>query len=506
MKIQNSKFNNLKKIFSKNICFIILSFLFLIFTIYFSYFSIKRVYTLNSYYYDLGIMNQVVYNTSRGRFLEMTNPTFLKNMSRLAIHFDPILAFFAPFYWFWPKFEILLIFQVLFVGFGGFVLFFLADLFLKNKKISLLFSILYFLNFHIGRSLLFDFHAITLAIPLFFLAFYFYHKKNYPLYYLFVFLSLLTKEHVGFFLVFLGIFYYFNFLDKKNGIVTFLIGLFSFLLIIFFLIPYYRGGNHFALSYYQPIKANPKIFLSNLFNGERIDYLKRIFLPFIFNFLSPLSFLMVLPEFMINYLSKNGNMRSYYFHYQSLIIAALFYGMILGYKKFNSLKNKTLKIFFLAAFFLINFYYFYRYYPLPFFVKEKIVYLPISPEKKKSIDLWKKILKNEDVILSTTPKLAPFFTARKQYYNFLFDTALYDLGYSDDLIFNMKKNVYEKASYVIINKQEISSNQKKASYKIYNKLANDKNFYLIYNQGGIEVYKKIQNVKFTLRLGGQNDN
>jgi len=116
-----------------------LIFLFLVFTVfvfYFSYFSIKRVYTLNSYYYDLGIMDQVVYNTSRGRFLEMTNPTFLKNMSRLAIHFDPILAFFAPFYYFWPKFEILLIDQVLFVGLGGMAIFLLSNLLLKDKKVS----------------------------------------------------------------------------------------------------------------------------------------------------------------------------------------------------------------------------------------------------------------------------------------------------------------------------------------------------------------------------------
>jgi len=501
MKItQNSKLKcqnqNLKlKIFNLFFFDKYLIFLFLVFTVfvfYFSYFSIKRVYTLNSYYYDLGIMDQVVYNTSRGRFLEMTNPTFLKNMSRLAIHFDPILAFFAPFYYFWPKFEILLIDQVLFVGLGGMAIFLLSNLLLKDKKVSFIFALLYFLNFHIARSLLFDFHSITLAIPLLLFSFYFYHRKNYRLYYLFIFLSLLTKEHVGLFLVFLGIFYFLN-SDKKNGFFTFLIGFVSFLLINFLVIPYFRQESHFALSYYEPLKSDINRFLLNLFKNERIDYLKRIFLPFIFNFFSPLSFLMVLPEFMINYLSKNSNMRLYYFHYQSLIITALFYGMILGYKKFNSLKNKIIKTFFLATFFLINFYYFYRYYPLPFFVKEKIKYSPISQEKKKSLEMWIKVLKDEDIILATTPKLAPFFTQRKYYFNFLFDPAWYNLGYSDEEIFNIKKDVYKKADYIVINKDEVGEEVKdNALSKIYNNFLNDKNFTLIYNQGGIEVYKKFK--------------
>ena len=169
LKAKSQNLNSKVKIFNfffLNKYLIFLFLFFAVFVFYFSYFSIKRVYTLNSYYYDLGIMDQVVYNTSRGRFLEMTNPNFLKNTLRFAIHFDPILAFFSPFYYFWPKFEILLVGQVLLVGLGGMAIFLLANLLLKDKKVSFVFALLYFLNFHIARSLVFDFHAITLAIPL----------------------------------------------------------------------------------------------------------------------------------------------------------------------------------------------------------------------------------------------------------------------------------------------------------------------------------------------------
>jgi hypothetical protein len=303
----------------------------------------------------------------------------------------------------------------------------------------------------------------------------------------------LTKEHVGLFVASLGVFYFFYFSDKKNGLITFFLGLSSFLLINFFVIPYFRGGSHFALNYYQPIRSDPKNFLLNLASYERIDYLKRIFFPFIFNFFSPLSFFLVLPEFLINYLSKNANMRSYYFHYQSLIVVGLFYGMILGYKKFVNFENRIFKKLFLLIFFLVNFYYFYLYYPLPFFAKNKIFYQKISQEKRKSIEFWRKILKDEEIILATTPKLAPFFTKRKYYFNFLFDPAWYNLGYSDEEIFNIKKDVYKKADYIVINKEEIGNELKdNALSKIYNNFLKDKNFTLIYNQGGIEVYKKVK--------------
>ena len=76
----------------------LLGIIILIYIVLFSYLSIHRYLALNSHYFDLGIMNQVVYNTSRGWLLEMTNQDLKKNVSRLAIHFDPILAAFAPFY------------------------------------------------------------------------------------------------------------------------------------------------------------------------------------------------------------------------------------------------------------------------------------------------------------------------------------------------------------------------------------------------------------------------
>ena len=60
--------------------------------------ALVRHWSLGSYYYDLGIMHQVVYNTSKGHFFQMTDPNTNAAISRFAIHADPLMVIFAPFY------------------------------------------------------------------------------------------------------------------------------------------------------------------------------------------------------------------------------------------------------------------------------------------------------------------------------------------------------------------------------------------------------------------------
>jgi len=473
--------------------FLILLFLsFFIFLIYFSYLSIRRVYTLNSYYYDLGIMDQVVYNTSRGRFLEMTNPTFLKNISRLAIHFDPILAFFAPFYLIYPSFIWLLVLQVLIVGLGAFFLFFLGKKILKNESFSLLISILYLLNFTIERMVLFDFHAVSLATTFFIASFYFLEEKKWFWFYFSIFLTLLTKEHIGLIIVFFSLYLFLFKKEKKKAVFLFILGLVFFIGTTFFIIPYFREGKeHFALSYFLDIKKR----LPTIFNSG-FSYLLRLISPLFFSLLAPEVFLIALPELAINILSKNENMRAIYFHYHAVIIAFLFVSLIYGISRLERLvKSSFLKKSLFLIFLILNVYSIYLYNPFSFLVKQKVVYKDILKETKQSIFFWQKKIEDENISLATTPKLAPFFTQRKYYYNFLFDPAWYSLGYSDEEIYQFKKDTFSRADYIIIYKKEIGLlNKKNAKTKLYNLLLADKNFKLIYNKGEIEVYKKVKNI------------
>ena len=473
----------------KNKFQIILWFFILTFIIFFSYLSIKRYQTLNSYYYDLGIMNQVVYNTSQGRFLEMTNQELIKNTSRLAIHFDPILALFAPFYKIYQGPEILLIGQAIVLGLGALAVFLISKKILNQDLISLIFSLLYLLYFPIQRVSLFDFHAVTLSTTFFLFALYFNLVNKNKLYFLFIFLALLTKENIGLVVIFLGLYLAFVKKQKRLGVITSLTGLIFFVSTVYFIIPYFRGTEHFATKYFFDIKSR----LTTIFI-DGFSYVKPLILPNFYSLFSPLTLLISLPEWAINILSSNNNMRSIFFHYNSVIVAFIFYSLILGYKNFlNIVKNKKLQIIFFAIFIFLNLRSVYKYNPVPYFVKQPVTYKETDSIKTNSIKIWQNNLKDENIKVSTTPKLAPFFTNRRYYYNFLYDSAFSEMGLTEKDIFKKEMNKYVLADYVIINKSEIGNIDKKTlPVKFYQKLKDDNGFRMIFfDDQEIEVYKKI---------------
>ena len=464
---------------------ILLSISIIFFIIIFSYLSIRRYRTLNSYYYDLGIMNQVVYNTSRGRFLEMTNQDLKKNVSRLATHFDPILTVFAPFYKLYEGPEVLLIGQVIILGLGALAVFLISQKVLKKNLISLIFALTYLFYFAIQRAALFDFHAVTLATTFFLFALYFNLVKKNSWYYVFIFLTLLTKEHVGLVVFFLGIYLFFVKKEKKTGMITAILGIIFFIVSVYFIIPYFRGSEHFATGYFVDIKSR----LPNIIkNGT--SYFRLMISPLFYSLFSPLTLLTSLPEWAINILSINSNQRSIYFHYNSIIVAFLFYSLILGYKNFDRIiKSKILKDIIFLIFISINIYSIYQYNPIPYFVKQPVHYNEIDKIKSESIKFLVNKLKDENIKVATTPKLAPFFTNRRFYYNFLYDSAFASIGITEDRIIKNEINKYRLADYVIINKQEV---KQKLSNKFYNKLKNDVDYQMIFfDNQEIEVFKKI---------------
>jgi uncharacterized membrane protein len=462
-----------------------------IFVIFFSFLSIKRYQTLNSYYYDLGIMNQVVYNTSQGRFLEMTNQDLKRNISRFAIHFDPILAVFAPFYKIYSGPEILLVGQALILGLGALAVYLLSVKILKKQQISLIFSISYLLYFAVQRAVLFDFHAVTLATTFLLFTFYFLETKKYNLYYLFIILCLLTKEHIGLIVFMLGLYLFFIKKDNKQGIITSLTGLVFFIATVYIIIPYFRGSEHFASNYFVDINIRLR---SIVLSG--IDYTKMIFIPVIYSVFSPLSLMIALPEWAINTLSANGNQRSFFFHYNSVIVAIIFYSLILGFKNFNDvIKNQKIRIMVFTAFIFFSLRSIYLFNPVPSLVRYPVKYRELDLVAKTSLNTWIQNLSNENIKVSTTPKLAPFFTKRRFYINFLFDSAFSEIGLTNEDILKTIDN-YKMADYIIIYRPEIGDlNSQKLPVKYYQRLREDIEYQMIYSddrdEKSLEVYRKI---------------
>lgn len=495
-------------IFKKNLPVAFLSVFFVLYSSYFSYFSISRMQSLHSHYFDLGIMHQASYNSyvalregDFGRFLEITDPhESMMQVNRMAIHTDVILGLIGALYFIYSGPEMLLILQSIIVSIGGIFIFLIVKELFKKKYsnlIALTFSLSFYLYTPLQKAVSFDFHAITLS-PTFILGyFYFFLKKNYFLQFVFAGLTILTKEQIGLVMVGFSMLQIVTIWQKfksdslirdKQFMISLIIGGISFLWVyvaLNFIIPFFRGGEHFGSDYYLHLKDNPLSFFTYTLSSESFKYMYQLLSPLGFlSLLSPLHFLVASPEFGINILSANSNMRNIFFHYDTGATAIIFISAIYGgrnlvnflnIKKISSLKICNLGEKILITL-LITFSGFYSLFTssLPWSTQKDVVPFSSKANILSEVYVWQRFLKDE-VKVSTSGRLAPFFTSRRYFYDFA--------------------GGYTPAEFVLIYTPELNNSfQRKENAYQYSLLKQDRNFILFYKFDTLEVYKRMNNI------------
>ncbi|MCB0197712.1 MAG: DUF2079 domain-containing protein, partial [Anaerolineae bacterium] len=100
------------------------------FALFFSALAIQQHRAFLTNGLDLGNVDQALWNTAQGRFLQFTLMAPVE--SRLALHVEPILLFFVPFYWLnLGSPQLLLIVQATVVALGAWPLYQIARLHLS---------------------------------------------------------------------------------------------------------------------------------------------------------------------------------------------------------------------------------------------------------------------------------------------------------------------------------------------------------------------------------------
>ena len=125
-------------------------------------FTIHRHNIFNSAMLDLGIQDQVVWNTSQGRPFEES----IEGNNYLGDHFQPLMALLAIPYRLYPSVYWLLIFQSVCLGLGGIPVFRLARRAFLSPLAGLAFALAYYLYPAVGYINRFDFHFEVVVIPL----------------------------------------------------------------------------------------------------------------------------------------------------------------------------------------------------------------------------------------------------------------------------------------------------------------------------------------------------
>jgi len=382
-----------------------LGILILIYALYFTAAGFLRFDNFYAGRFDLGNMDQVVWNTIHGRIFQLTDPNGINIISRLAFHADFLLILISPLYLIWSNPKMLLLLQTVVLGAGAVFVFLLAKDLLKNKKISLLISFAYLMYPALEYSNIYDFHAVTLATTFLLAAFYFIKKRKYLWFTIFLIIAALTKEEIwlivflfGLYVIFLGI------KDKLKTKTIWIYGVFlsafsllAFYILIWIAIPAVRGSNHFALAYYSDFGGSPTGIVKNILLSpvktisiilapKRLLYIYQLLSPLGFlGILSPLYLIFAVPELLIDLLSNNPQLYQIYYQYTAAITPFIFISTIYA---INFLRNKISKIPFT----------FYFWYILSTTLLAAYLIGPLPGAKNPNLNMFVKPLTNREVI------------------------------------------------------------------------------------------------------------
>jgi uncharacterized membrane protein/uncharacterized membrane protein YbhN (UPF0104 family) len=408
-KIKSVNFEKIEKFILENKYEITLLVFCLLYVFYYTTASFLRYDNFYTGRFDLGNMDQTVWNSIHGRIFQLTDPDGTNSISRLSVHADFILILISPLYLIWSNPKMLLLLQTIILSAGAVIIFLLSKNILKNKNISLTLAALFLISPAVGYTNLYDFHPVTLATTFLLATFYFFYKKKYLWFFVFAVLSSFCKEEIWAVVSIFGLYLVFkSFIDfiktkvfpKREfflGIFLFILFLSIFYYLIAVAIPSVRGSDHFALSYYSDFGTSPsnitKTIILNPFKTiltilkpDRLLYLVQLFFPLIFLPLLSLEYLIfAAPDFLINLLSSNNQLHEIYYQYSAGITPFLFIASIFSIKKILK-RFKFIRIDYLIYLLIISACISaYNIGPLPF-------------SKQPNVDMFSKPLNNNKAI------------------------------------------------------------------------------------------------------------
>ncbi|NOZ30102.1 MAG: DUF2079 domain-containing protein [Chloroflexi bacterium] len=313
----------------------------------FTWLSVTRHRAFMTNAFDLGNVDQAVWNTAHGRPLAFTNwrgvDLDLATDNRMAMHFEPIYFLIAPIYWVWSSPEALLVLQTVVLALGAWPVYWLAAEKLKRRWAGVAFAAIYLLLPGLEAANLWEFHAVSLAAPLLLFSFYYAQKGRFGLFWLFAILAMATKEEIPATVFLMGLYIAWRLRRPRQGLAAAAVALVWFALAVGVIIPYFEGDRSPYLRYYgdigdgplglaRAIILRPDVVLGALLTSRNLAYLRDLFFQVGFlSLLHPITLSFALPDLAINLLSDHEPMHFVQkYHYVAPIVPGLMISAVLG--------------------------------------------------------------------------------------------------------------------------------------------------------------------------------
>ena len=288
--------------------------------------------TFNTSAEDLGIMDQVLWNTSHGHFMiqsicnSVTDSNCLAvTFSRFAIHFEPILIPLSFLYLVIPSVRFLLFFQVVVVGSGAIPAYLLATRRLRNVVWGVIFAGMYLIFPSLQAAVTFAFHPETLAAALVMWAMYLLATHRYRGLIACCLAILLCKETLSLDVIMIGLFVILIHRRPRVGISLMVMG--AGMLAVALLLMHVASpiGQSPVAGRLDELKEAPLTTLKAIITDPRRHaYLLKLFAPTGFLALfSPWMVALALPSIFLNMASSYSLMYSGLYQYNTDIVPIL---------------------------------------------------------------------------------------------------------------------------------------------------------------------------------------
>jgi len=450
----------------------------LIFLVVYCLLSIVPHYNFHSNAFDLGIFNQTLYDYAHFNL----GPNTIRGVpTLLADHFEPILFLFAPFYWIFGSYTLLII-QILSIILGGLGVYLLLKRETKNFFLILGGVSLFYLSFGIFQALAFDYHNNVVATMLVPWLLYFISNRNFRAYYIVLILFLICKENMALMSVFLGlsIIIFEPKEIRKHGVITFFVSVIYFVLVLKIVIPFFNNGLYDHWAYAQlgstPLEAVKNIFIhpirtiSLLFNDpiKLKMWLLILLSGGIFVLFKPKYGLIIIPILAQKFFSDNTAFWGYIFHYSVEFAPLIAIGATIAIIKIKPdyLRNGSMVFLLLINLGIISKLHFYDDTKLGRLLTADYYSIPARNEIQNALKLIP-----SDKSVSAQNTLVPHLADRDNIFNIPL------IKNSDYIILNLN----ESNVWPLQNTNELLNFQKEKIEPKYTK---------IYDANGIILYKK----------------
>jgi len=327
--------------------------------------SINRFYQFDTFYYDFGIFDQVIWKVAHFTAPIIDHHNVGGNWI-FGDHFNPAIFLLSPLYWFTSKQEIIFIAQAAISSLAGLVLFFAARKSTRSNFLGLIIQICFYLFAGLQNAIITDFHEVTIATLPLSLMIYAIVTDNKKLYAYSTVWFMLHKESS--FLIASGLnFYIFVKKIQWRKFITFIgfacIG-YSYLAMKVF-IPYFSGNFQYNVLVGKTVSSAimnlylPSIKINTVMDSFASFSYTAIFTPMLW----PTYFL----HYAARFLSEAGTRWDIGMHYNAEIAPIYAFSMMLFFQKLSKLNFKYPAILALL-FFFIAFYMNYFKLKRPFFM------------------------------------------------------------------------------------------------------------------------------------------